>query len=115
MGRPVVIGLDTAALVSWTLNRARLSSAAAQAIADADRIAVSSMSIWEIGVKVSKGKRFVSLPISEYAARLEQIHRVDLLPVDLRTWLKSWNLNSPIAARQIALSFPPPLFILASF
>ena len=92
-GGPVVIGLDTAALVSWTPNRARLSSAAAQAIADADRVAVSSMSIWEIAVKVSMGKRFVPLPISEYAARLEQIHRVDLLPVDLRTWLKSWNLN----------------------
>ena len=115
MGRTVVIVLDTAALVFWTLNRARLSSAAAQAIADADRIAVSSMSIWEIGVKVSKGKLFVPLPIPEYAARLEQIHQLDLLPVDLRAWLKSWNLNGHIATRQIALSLPPPLFILAPF
>ena len=93
MGRRVVIVLDTAALICWTLDQARLSRDAAQAIANADRIAVSSISIWEIGIKVNKGRLFIPLPVAEYASRLEQINRVEFLAVDLRTWLKNLALD----------------------
>ena len=37
-----MIVLDTSALIFWTLDRARLSEAAAQAISSTDRIALSS-------------------------------------------------------------------------
>ena len=95
MGRRVVIVLDTAALIYWTLNRARLSLTAAQSIADADRIAISSISIWEIGIKVNKGKLSIPLPLPEYAGKLEQIDRVEFLAVDLRTWIKNLELDWP--------------------
>jgi len=73
--------------------RVRLSKDAARAIASADRIAVSSISIWEIGVKVNTGKLSIPLPVPELAERLERVDRLDLLAVDLRTWLKVLDLD----------------------
>lgn len=93
MGSAGVIVLDTSALVFWTLNRDRLSRTAAQAIADADRIALSSISIWEIGIKVKKGQLSIPLSIQEFTNKLEQIDRLDILPVDVQTWLKNLELD----------------------
>ena len=50
-----MIVLDTSALLFWTLDPAQLTPAAAQAIEQADRIVVSSISIWEIALKVKRG------------------------------------------------------------
>ena len=88
-----MIVLDTSALVFWTLNRDRLSQTAARAIADADRIALSSISIWEIGIKVKKEKLFIPISIQEFTDKLEQIDRLDIVPVDVRTWIKNLELN----------------------
>ena len=87
-----MIVLDTSALIFWTLDRERLSEAAA-AIAEADRILVSSISIWEIGIKVSRGGLSIPLTVQEYADRLIQVDRVELLPVDTATWLKNVELE----------------------
>lgn len=93
MGHAVVIVLDTSALVFWTLDRGRLSQTAARAIADADHIALSSISIWEIGIKVKKEKLFIPVSIEEFTHRLVQIDRLDILPVDVQTWIKNLELN----------------------
>ena len=85
--------LDTSALVFWTLDRDRLSTAAAQAISDADRIALSAISIWEVGIKVKKQKLVISTPIREFSSRLEQVDRVEILPVCVRTWIGNLELN----------------------
>ena len=74
-----MIVLDTSALVFWTLDRDRLSRTAAQAIADADRIILSSISIWEIGIKAKKEKLFIPISIQEFTDKLEQIDRLDIL------------------------------------
>jgi len=88
-----VIVLDTSALVFWTLNRDRLSRTAARAIADADRIALSSISIWEIGIKVKKEQLSIPISIQEFTDKLEQIDRLDILPVDVQTWIKNLELD----------------------
>ena len=93
MGNAGVIVLDTSALVFWTLNRDRLSRTAAQAIADADRIALSSISIWEIGIKVKKEQLSIPISIQEFTDKLEQIDRLDILPVDVQTWIKNLELD----------------------
>lgn len=93
MGRCLVIVLDTVALLFWMFERVRLSKDAARAIASADRIAVSSISIWEIGVKVNTGKLSIPLPVPELAERLERVDRLDLLAVDLGTWLMVLDLD----------------------
>ena len=93
MGSAGVIVLDTSALVFWTLNRDRLSRTAAQAISDADRIALSSISIWEIGIKVKKEQLSIPISIQEFTDKLEQIDRLDILPVDVQTWIKNLELD----------------------
>ncbi len=93
MGSAGVIVLDTSALVFWTLNRDRLSRIAAQAISDADRIALSSISIWEIGIKVKKEQLSIPISIQEFTDKLEQIDRLDILPIDVQTWIKNLELD----------------------
>ena len=88
-----MIVLDTSALIFWTLDRARLSEAAAQAISSADRIALSSISIWEIGIKVKRKRLFIPVSIQEFTDKLETIDRVDILPVDVLTWIKNIELD----------------------
>ena len=88
-----MIVTDTATLLFWTLDRERLSHPAARAIADADRIGISSISIREIGIKASKGKLSIPLPIREFTDKLEQIDRVEILPVDVATWIKNLELD----------------------
>ena len=88
-----MVVLDTSALLFWTLDRPRLSEAAASAITDADRVLVSSISIWEIGIKVSKGRLSIPIPVREYAERLQLVDRVEVLPVDTETWLTSLELQ----------------------
>ena len=94
-----MIVLDTSALIFWTLDRARLSEAAAQAISGTDRIALSSISIWEIGIKVKRERLFIPVSIQEFTDKLETIDRVEILPVDVPTWLKNieldWNHRDP--------------------
>ena len=84
--------LDTSALTFWTLDRDRLSNAAARAIAEADRIALSAISIWEIGIKVKKEQLVIPIPIREFADRLEQVDRIEILPVCARTWIRNLEL-----------------------
>jgi PIN domain nuclease of toxin-antitoxin system len=56
MGRGALIVLDTHAWIWWRADPGRLSTAAAQAIADADRVGLSSMSVWELGTLVRRGR-----------------------------------------------------------
>ena len=64
-----MIVLDTSSLIFWTLDPERLSQTAAQAISDADRIALSSISIWEIGIKVQKEKLSLPVSVQEFTER----------------------------------------------
>ncbi len=88
-----MIVLDTSALIFWTLDRNRLSRPAARAISGADRIGLSSISIWEIGIKVKREKLAIPLAIEEFTDKLEQIDRLEIFPVDARTWIKNLELN----------------------
>ena len=88
-----MIVLDTSALLYWALDRQRLTQAATANISESDRIIISSMSLWEIGVKVGKGKLDIPLPIRDFAERIELVDRVEIAPVDLAIWLKNLELD----------------------
>jgi PIN domain nuclease of toxin-antitoxin system len=51
-----VIVLDTHAWIWWRAAPDRLSAPAADAIASADRVVVSSISVWEVGMLVRRGR-----------------------------------------------------------
>lgn len=95
----MTVVLDTSALIYWTLNPSKLTRDAANAIAAATRIVVSSISIWEIGIKVQKGKLTIPLSIDDFAQRLQTVRGVELLPVETETWLAnlalSWSHRDP--------------------
>ncbi len=88
-----MVVLDTSALIYWTLDPDRLSQTAAEAIEKAGRVCFSSISIWEIGVKVKKGKLVLPLSVGDFAKNLEWTDRVEILSVDLRTWVGNLELD----------------------
>jgi PIN domain nuclease of toxin-antitoxin system len=87
-----MIVLDTSALLYWTLDPVQLSQAARQAIERASRITVSSISIWEIALKVKRHKLEIPLSIPEYAERLQRMEILEILAVDVQTWLDNLDL-----------------------
>lgn len=88
-----MVVVDTSTLLFWTLDSPRLSRVAAAAIQESDRVVVSSISIWEIGLKVSRGRLHIPLSIEEFADRLFQIDVVEVSSVDVATWIKSVELQ----------------------
>jgi PIN domain nuclease of toxin-antitoxin system len=87
--------LDTCALLWWTLDPEKLSPAAARACSAAARrrIAASSISIWEIGVKVRKKKLVLPTSFRDYVNRLQKVAHLELLPVTAAIWARSVELR----------------------
>lgn len=88
-----MVVLDTSALIYWTLDPDRLSIKARKAIKESDKLLISSISVWEIGLKVKRGKLNIPYSIVEYSDRLHQLDRLEILPVDVSTWLENLALN----------------------
>lgn len=88
-----MVVIDTSTLLFWTLDSPRLSKSAATAIEEAERIVISSISIWEIGLKASRNRLSIPISVQEFADGLAQIDVVEILPVDTATWLKSIELE----------------------
>lgn len=87
-----MIVLDTAALLYWTLAGEKLSVKATQAIDGAQEIIISSISIWEIGLKARHGKLSLPLPVGGYVERLKEVEKVQIVPVTEATWLANLEL-----------------------
>lgn len=85
--------LDTSALLFWTFAPDRLTDRASSAIADADRIILSSISIWEVGVKQARKKLDIPLSAHEFAQMVGDLERVEIVPVDVATWLTNIDLD----------------------
>ena len=100
MARNVIV-LDTHALLWWALDPERLSAAARDAVDEMERHGgfASAISIWELGVKVQRGRLELPISVEEFARRIERGRVVELLPVDTSTWLRSlslrWNHSDP--------------------
>ena len=88
-----MVVLDTSVLLYWTLDPTQLTPAAQQAIEGADRLIISSISLWEVGLKVRRGKLAIPLSISEYVDRLDQLDKLEIRPVDVRIWLENLYLE----------------------
>lgn len=103
-----MIVLDTSALLFWTLDPNHLTGAARQAIEQADRILISSISIWEIALKVKKQVLELPLSVNEYANRLQSLEKLEILPVDGQTWLENldlaWERGDPADRTIVALA-----------
>ncbi len=90
-----MILLDTHAVIWWTLDPEKLSKRAAKLCAQfADTPAyLSSISIWEIGIKIKKGKLHLGISAKEFTDRLKHTGLVQIVPVDETIWLRSLELD----------------------
>jgi PIN domain nuclease of toxin-antitoxin system len=111
-----VILLDTHALLWWALDAAQLSPLAVEVLSrmEKDGGFASSISVWELGVKVKRGKLDLGIAIEEFVRRLERGAVVELAPVDTTIWLRSvalpWEHRDPadrvIVATALAKGLP---------
>ena len=103
-----MVVLDTAALLYWTLDPERLPEQVAVAIASADRVLVSSISVWEIGLKVKRGRLHLPVSVREFAERLRGVARVEVLGVDELLWIENlelpWAHEDPADRTVVALA-----------
>lgn len=90
-----MILLDTSALIFWTLDQEKLPAAVLETIEAADRVVLSSISIWEIGIKAQKGRLEIPYHIDEYVEKLKTVRKIEILSVDVPVWLKSLALDWP--------------------
>ena len=87
--------LDTHVLLWWSLDPDMLSSRARSACSEIGRTGavVSSISIWELGIKIKRGKLDIGLDIAEYLRRLRRLSSLSIVPVDAATWVQNLNLD----------------------
>jgi len=53
----------------------------------------SSISIWELGIKVQRGELELPITIDEFARRVQDGSAVELLEVDTTIWLRTLGLD----------------------
>jgi PIN domain nuclease of toxin-antitoxin system len=89
-----VICLDTHALLWWALDPDALSARAAATVEQMESEGgyASSISIWELGIKVKRKKLDLGIGIGELTRRIERGAVVELVPVDTTIWLASLHL-----------------------
>lgn len=110
-----MILLDTHALLWWALDPERLSPIAAETLARMERAGgyASAISLWELGVRIQRGRLEIGIDIHEFARRVKKT-AVELVPADTAIWLRAlgldWAHRDPadrvIAATALGLGVP---------
>ncbi|MEM7800465.1 MAG: type II toxin-antitoxin system VapC family toxin [Chloroflexota bacterium] len=88
-----MIVLDTAALIYWTLNPDDLTKTARFEIDKSEKIIVSSISIWEIGLKSTRGRLKLGGTIQEYVQALEKVNDLEIQAVESTVWIENLMLD----------------------
>ncbi|MCK5803669.1 MAG: type II toxin-antitoxin system VapC family toxin [Lentisphaeria bacterium] len=92
--------LDTCALVWVTTDAVRLSPEARELFkTPSNDFVVSSISLWEIALKVKRGKMDLGISVQEYVKRLSRLSNMEILDVTPRVWLHNvaldWDHRDP--------------------
>lgn len=89
-----MVVLDTHVLVRWTLDEARLSEPARLLCKEIPQTGgiVSSISLWEIGIKVKRGRLELGLDLDDYVKRVRTLKGLEIVPVDVEHWLGNLKL-----------------------
>ena len=108
--------MDTHALLWWTLDPEKLSKKAASICLEIEQRGgyLSSISIWELGIKIRNRKLDIGMPIRDYAEKLKRLGCLEIVPVDEMVWIRSleldWNHRDPadrvIVATGLTLGLP---------
>lgn len=85
--------LDTCAVLWFAFDRSKLSADTLARIERAECVYISTMSIWEIGVKVRKGKLSIPLSPEALAGAYAKSARVTFVAPELDIVLNALALN----------------------
>ncbi|NDC36908.1 MAG: type II toxin-antitoxin system VapC family toxin [Proteobacteria bacterium] len=100
--------LDTCALLWLTLEPDALSQKAHSALSNAEELLVSSISIWEIGIKAKQKAIDLGTSFPDYVDRVSNAQRLRIMPVDTQNWVKSlaldWKHRDPADRVIVALA-----------
>jgi PIN domain nuclease of toxin-antitoxin system len=98
--------LDTCALIWWTLDPEKLSLKASKAI-ESEAATISSMSIWEIGIKQKNGNLDLGMSLDLYVKTLKSTS-IEIVDVNVETWLTNvklnWKHKDPVDRTVVALA-----------
>ena len=111
MVRVVKIVLDTCALIWWSLDPSKLTSAATEACKQMEKNKnglVPSIAIWEIAIKIKNQKLDLGVNLNKYVASLKKSSVVSIVPIDEDIWLESvqlqWEHRDPADRVVVALA-----------
>lgn len=90
--------LDTHALIWWSLTPERLSARVSNILADRNNdLMLSVASVWEMQIKLQRGKLNLDLPLRELIENQQQTNKLKILPIETN---HIWVLESlPLAHR----------------
>lgn len=87
---------DTCALLWATLDPGSLSEEekriAFQAFEDGTA-AVSSISFWEIGIKLRKNRLEIGMSLEQYIRKIHEFNGIEIVPVNELIWLENLKLD----------------------
>jgi PIN domain nuclease of toxin-antitoxin system len=93
---------DTCALLWSTLDPFSLTErerGIAFAAFEENRAFVSSISFWEIGIKIKRKKLDIGMTLEEYIRKIHAFNGLEIIPVDERIWLENllldWDHRDP--------------------
>lgn len=84
--------LDTCALIWWTLDQQQLPQNVLSTLNEQD-VYISSISLWEIGIKIKNKKLDIGMSIKTYLDKLHDISTLTILPITGETWVGNINLQ----------------------
>ena len=87
--------LDTCALLWWTLEPGKLSPIALELCYQIPRVGarISSISLWEVGIKVKRGKLDIGMDWRKYFDLVSSLGELSIIPVTERIWRENLDLN----------------------
>ncbi len=87
--------LDTCALLWWTLEPEKLSTEAAILCKNIPKsgVLISSISLWEVGIKVKRGKLDIGMSWQRYFDLVSAIGDLTIIPVTERIWRENLDLD----------------------
>jgi PIN domain nuclease of toxin-antitoxin system len=91
--RCAVIVLDTHAWIWWRSDPSRLSGAAARAIAEADALGLCSISVWELGMLVRRGRISLDREVRTWTGQALAEHRLAVIAPDAGVALEAALLD----------------------
>jgi PIN domain nuclease of toxin-antitoxin system len=93
-----VIVLDTHALIWWVSEPTRVPAKARRlldaAVKAGERIAVSSISIWEVAMLVDRGRLMLTLALDVWIEQVESLPFLEFQPVDNRIATRAVRLEN---------------------